>query len=447
MTTNADLLDSPWQAKLHVERVPHGWAIRADAWLADDAVVDVYDHEWWLGLTAGGTTRWHASSAARSENGLADDAPSVGALWGTATGPIEVGVELWIALRDEHGNGVETAYRARAVVSEPGWHVVALGAVPGWTRPATAAVIALAPDECLALPNEPGSHAAIVPELGLLEAARDGWALVGPGGRTPLPGFVPTRSSALEAITTSPDGRVAVVWRIDQRWHIALYQLPAPTPRAMIAPTPPENGNTPHPGRFLPGDLALLPVGFDEIGLIDTARGAIRHRLGAGGYVRDVGLDGDATGVWIAGHGHARCFDPVTGSVREDHRIPEAYGRATAFDARDRRAYAYDVFAYDGDALSGLTWYALDGATGQLVLPDALDGALVTVPGGVVAHGGAGLWFVDVERGRLVRLTGPLNFSSYATYPFAAMRDGDRLVVWTQDPAHVRVAYTLPAAT
>ncbi len=439
------LLEAAWRVDVWSDRVPGGRAISVAAWWQDDEL-DVgaieLDHAWWIAVTVRCgevcSTRWRASSAGASANHLVDDRPAVDAGLVLGDEPVDVEVTLWIRLDQE-----ERVRRGRGTLGGEPALALALehDRTAGWRPPPTVPAEILSPADVVAVPLEPlASVAAVLPGLGALVDEVGRWSIRGRDGRTPLPGFAVEPGARAEALTAGPGGRLAVVWSYGARgWHIHLHALPAPAPHAIIAPSPQANGNPPVIGAFADdGATALLPVGADAIGLVDTRSGAIRWRVSCG-YVGHAALDASGDPCWIVSGGAARAFDRATGALVGTHPVPERRGQL--FSARAGRLVWAEVFDEDGP--TGLEWHDLSGRTGQLLIPDAVSPAVVLDDGAVVADGVAGLWYVDLDAARAFRFTGPLRLGVRGRRVLAR-RDGDRLTVWTTDPTHVKLVVRMP---
>lgn len=394
MTTVDEILSAPWHAVIRARRVPSGWALSADAAPVEGDVLyggAIEDHAYWMGLCVGEASRWHASSAARSEERFVDDSPAVDELWVVATGAIELEVELWVRLGDVDGaSHEERAFRARTTVDAEGRFELLLETAADFHAPRAVDARAILPRDVVRLTRDGGYARAVVPSLGVLESGPSSWALHTPAGRIALPEFAPTADADASSITVAHDGHVLVHWaRREGGGHLSVYRLPAARPLATLSKD------------------------------VDVGAPAV---------------DVDGSAVWLVGGGHARRCDLASGATLETHVTPVPSSANVGFGARARRLAWHEVFDFD-EPLSAVLWFDLEGSLHQLLVPDVLDGApAVLAAGEIVAWGRRGFWCVDVERTSVVCILHKASAPS-----FVAEREGDDLVVWTPDADAYRI--------
>lgn len=365
-----------------------------DAYADDAPIYDVYTHSWWLGIQVGTRARWFHGSSAKSEDGLVDDMPGVDPLWIPELAPVRV--MLHIELENEAG---EKTVQRLAWEGTPSEEHVDVPLTPADIE--LPAIMKLEVDARTApLPDHEYQVVAVVPEHGYLcyGFRDDVWGLWYDGAFQPCPGFAPESYARAEQSTPGPNGLFAVVWTIDQRWHLHVYRFPDPKPFIRLAPDPPGNGNPPIQATFArDGSGLVVPVLTDHIGWLDFATGTLRHRWKVG-QLRDGAIDVHDGKVWYVGSQKKLGFDLQTGEcVSKRAHAGLGYDAFHGYDASIDRHVFVETLSYD-DPLSSVTW--IDGDEMKQQLIDAVvDGRVFVRGDGSFVASGRGLVHVQPGRG------------------------------------------------
>lgn len=378
-----------WKGRIFVE--DGGRSVRAFADLADQSgyeddapIYEVYEHSWWFGIQVGSRSRWFHGSSAQSEDGLVDDMPGVDPLWVPELAPVRV--MLHLDLTDEAGNTTRQRLAWEGTVSEERTDVALAPADFDLPRITTLEV----DTRTSPLPGEGLRVVAVVPEHGYIcyGFKDDLWGLWYDGAFQPSPGFAPASYARAEVSTPGPNGLFAVVWTIDQRWHLHVYRFPDPKPFIELAPDPPANGNPPIQATFArDGSGLVVPTLTDHIGWLDFETGKIAHRWKVG-QVRQGAIDVHDGKVWYVGCREKLAFDLETGERVVKHTYQDlTYDAFHGYNAAIDRHVLIKMLSHE-DAISSVVWMDGDEMKQQLI-DGIVDGRVfVRADGSFVAAGG-----------------------------------------------------------